>query len=216
MKLVLDFDDTLFDTVRFKKERLFISLTRWGISATKFEESYKNYSEIHPLYNLKNHLSLLKKEYLLDFDVDEVGYEAVAHLELFVFPEYLDLISIYGRENIFILSQGDIDFQSLKIKHSEIDEKVEKIIIVDSNKEQKLTDLSLLWPSETIIFIDDKFKHMIFENDNPHIVRIFVGDVNSLNREQAEYFAKESIYYSPKQELGGTISKILVIAKEKH
>lgn len=201
MKLILDFDDTIFDTERFKKEKLFLCLEKQGVSASNFEQNYKKYGATHPTYDLSTHLKSLCREFNIQIDTDSVIYEISKGLEEFVFPEYLEIIKKYGRENIFILTQGDLNFQQLKIKRSEVDKKVEQILIVRDSKKEKLDELALLWPNETIVFVDDKFKNLYFETSNHAIARIFVGNVSTLTEEQKTYLEKNNITLSSRENI---------------
>ena len=142
-----------------------------------------------------------EKEFNLNIDIESVMYEISNGLEAFVFPEYLNIFKKYGRENIFILTQGDENFQQLKIKHSEVDKKVKEILVVDSTKQEKIEDISLLWPNETILFIDDKFKNLSFETENINIRRIFVSDEENLTKEEKEYLTKHEIPIIKREDL---------------
>ena len=193
MKLIIDFDDTIFDTDRFKKERLFPCLKRYDISAELFEKSYEKYRKTNPIYDIYQHLESFGKESNTNIDLESIIYEISSGLESFVFPEYLSIFKKYGRENIFILTQGSENFQQLKIKRSEVDKKVGGILVVDSTKKEKIEDISLLWPNETILFIDDKFKNLSFETENKNIRRIFVGDGTNLTEEERAYLIKHEI-----------------------
>ena len=201
MKLVIDFDDTIFDTNRFKRERLFPCLKKYDISAEVFEKNYEKYRQNNHIYDIYQHLEFFKKESNLDIDIESVIYEISNGLESFVFPEYLNIFKKYGRENIFILTQGDENFQQLKIKRSEVDKKVEEVLIVDSTKQEKKEDISLLWPNETILFIDDKFKNLSFETENKNIRRIFVGNEQNLSEEEHAYLIKHEIPILKREDL---------------
>lgn len=206
MKLVFDFDDTVFDTERFKEERFYTSLSEYGVSREEFKSHYQKYRDTNPVYDIHLHLQELCAEKNIDIPVEDVVFSMVRGIDQYVFPEYKPIFEKYGRENIFILSQGSEHFQMLKIKHSEIEEKIEKAYIVAENKENTLHDLSLMWPAETILFFDNTVSNFHFERKEANIIPVFVGDPSLLSETDSLFLEENNIRICKKDEIEANIA----------
>jgi putative hydrolase of the HAD superfamily len=83
---------------------------------------------------------------ILDFPYAEVRY-----------PDSLRVIAALRRMGaLAILSDGDPIFQPLKVARSGISDAVDGNVMVFAHKEQHLDDVSLLFPADRYIVIDDK------------------------------------------------------------
>ena len=193
MKLIIDFDDTIFDTERFKKEKLFPALTQYGVSKKVFEISYKKYYKKNTTYDVYKHLELLEKKFTIKIDKALFSLQISKNLHTFIFPEYIRIFEKCGKDNIYIITQGEKEFQKLKIYSSLIQKKVKKILIVDDSKQNELERLCSLWSAELIIFIDDKFKNLSFENKSTNLRRIFIGKKTNLTKKQEKYLLIKEI-----------------------
>jgi FMN phosphatase YigB (HAD superfamily) len=184
MKIIFDFDDTIFDTNRFKQEKLFPCLLRYGITTLDFSRNYEQYRKDNPVYDIKEHLTKIAGQYNISIDINDIVQGMIKNLDEFIFPEYLNVIKKYGRENIFILTQGDNNFQRLKITKSKIDKKVEEIFTVEGTKAEKVKSLCTLWNNDAVLFFDNTLGNLDFEMSDHNLVRVFVGNVNDLTEKQ--------------------------------
>jgi len=196
MKLVFDFDDTVFDSERFKNEKFFNCLEDYGVTPKELKESYSAYRDLHTIYDIHLHINEVFRERSIEASVEDVVFTMVQNIEEYVFPAYKEVFRQYDRENIFILTQGSEHFQNLKVRHSRVEEQVEKVFIVPGNKQEVLNEMALLWPNETILFFDDRFENMKFEKSESSIVRVFVGNTELLTNTEREYLEKNRIFTS--------------------
>ena len=152
MKFIFDFDDVLFLTNRFR-EKVYEICERGGIPP----KEVKSYMEEH----VPKGFSL--KKLLRHFSLDENLYPEIMHgNEEFMNEEVLVLVRKAGRENCYILTHGDEEFQMEKIRSSGIKPFFTDTIVVLGSKKAALEKLCEQYANEDVIFIDDKTKH--FEN----------------------------------------------------
>ena len=172
MKIVFDFDDTLFDKERFL-EKL----------APILEFSYEEFKAGHDLhfkdqnifYNPWQHLKILYKENKRKYE------EKVAELEdlfrdtsAYLYPEAVPLLrrAVRSREKMILLSRGDLVYQKEKIYHCDISDFFDTIIIT----EDKVEELKR-WEEEEILFINDKKEeNERIKKELPHVQIYPVGE----------------------------------------
>lgn len=161
MKIFLDFDDTLFDTNAF-----FVSLQdifeEFGISK---EISLKSYQEIKAefpsggwCYSFERHIEKLKQ--YVSFDEKGLRNRLMIYItttERFLFSDVRDFLSSLKKNGhtLFILSFGDIQFQSAKIAGAGISQFIERNIITDEDKVVALQG-EINDNEEEIWFFDDR------------------------------------------------------------
>ncbi|HMB65857.1 MAG TPA: HAD family hydrolase [Patescibacteria group bacterium] len=160
MIIFFDFDDTLFD-----REKFISALTKeLGISQEEFLKDYnRHFKDRGRPYSLKKHLEFLggsRRERGLDHFFRD--------LSAFVYPESYQLLQESRRQadKLILLSYGDEEMQSKKIRGSGLTEYFDKIIVT-SDKAESLKE----WYSEKerIIFINDK------SEENERIKNLFPG-----------------------------------------
>lgn len=157
-KVIIDFDDTLFNTQALKLElaRVF---GKFGISQEKFAETYqKVYQDQNgrAQYDLIRHLDLLvfpalNKEQALS----EIN-QLLKGLRLAGVPEFLSALKQKGFY-LILLSLGGERFQKQKIEAAGIKNYFDEIITVDEPKIKVMKQLIGSSAGE-IIFINDKIK----------------------------------------------------------
>lgn len=208
MKLVFDFDDTIFDSQRFKEERMYTCLVESGVTVEEFKASYEEHRRNNSIHDIHKHLREIIAERGLAVSPEDIIYSMVQNIESYVFPEYLDLLKQYGRENIFVLTQGTEQFQTLKILHSNVEEQIEKSIIVQGGKEEQLNNLASIW-QETILFFDDKVSNLLFSAKENNIIPVFVGDVETLTDEQKGLLQANNIRFCHRSEIQALIPTLM-------
>ncbi|OGY86214.1 MAG: hypothetical protein A2233_01105 [Candidatus Kerfeldbacteria bacterium RIFOXYA2_FULL_38_24] len=155
MRLVIDFDYTLFDTACLRA-KLIMALADFGITKKQFQETEKQVLK-KGVYVLIEHLQQLSK-----ISSPRV---AVSDLVLAVDQVFFDLSPcVYGDAREFleqakqkkilitILSFGHLAFQKRKILASGLDAWADEVIVTDQPKE-KIIDK---WDKNDIIFINDR------------------------------------------------------------
>ncbi|MFH1565234.1 MAG: HAD family hydrolase [bacterium] len=167
MKIFLDFDDVIFDTKRFIDDRDQIFLDN-NIAPEIFNKYPNDYSLKRKQgelvkYSDKEHLESLRD--VLDNNVDfeklrkEIS-ELIKDAEKYVFKEFYDFAEKIGKENLFLLSYGDVKHQTEKVKNSGIMDYFADIIITDGLKSEALSKKLLADNNEICYFIDDRITHL--------------------------------------------------------
>ena len=149
MRIILDFDDTLFDRDGFMRDLARVM----GVEYNQFLDSYsRNFKQQHKFYCPYQHLRILYSEAEIRGKMDAME-DFLQDLSDFVYPggrEFLQVASA-NTEELILLSWGDPDFQHIKIKNCKLQDFFDKIITTE-NKIEVLQD----WGTEPFIFINDK------------------------------------------------------------
>jgi FMN phosphatase YigB (HAD superfamily) len=157
MKLILDFDDVLMDTFLLKK-KIAASLYELGVSKKKADNYYDQRDKSVP-FSLKNFLvSFLKKE-----KIESVSPILLYDKIMSICPEILNhkIIQVAkdaGKENSFIVTNGDKKYQMDKIKKSGVEDFFVEIHITNGSKKEMVENICLRYPNEKVIFVDNKIE----------------------------------------------------------
>ncbi len=151
MKFIFDFDDVLFDTRKFK-EFMFSYVEKSGTSRAIAEKYYK---EVRA-----REFSL--KEFLAHFSIGNMYEEIMQECPNFLNTKLIEVVKNLGKENCFIVTNGDKEFQKDKIKRNNIGFLFYEIHIVPESKKELVEKICDKYKNEQIMFIDDKDR--FFEN----------------------------------------------------
>jgi FMN phosphatase YigB (HAD superfamily) len=163
MKYIFDFDDILFCTTAMFKKRMYMCLEEVGISHKTAQEYYKKVRENK--FSLKNFISeLFTREKNNKNNIRKVYEKIMSECENFTNAELLKNIKKLGKENCFIVTNGEKGFQKDKIKRSGISPLFSKIYVVSGSKKDIIYSICDKYKNEKVIFIDDKVK--FFEDIN--------------------------------------------------
>ncbi len=150
MKYIFDFDDVIFYATKRRYESTYPKLKKIGIS----------HKDIDDYYNKNRENLFTIKKLLAHFNLDEEYYAEMMHeIEDFKNMELVEIIKNLGKENCYIISFGDEEFQLDKIKRTGIADLFSEIIIVQGPKKEAIEKIASQYKNETIIFIDDKVHH---------------------------------------------------------
>ncbi len=150
MKYIFDFDDVLFHTTKSLKERIYETYEKSGVSREQIKEYVaKEDPNGFSLKKLLSYFSLPKELYdeIMDGSKD------------FVNEELLEIIKKIGKENCYIVTCGDEEFQKDKIKKAGLDIFFREIIVVLGSKKEAVEKICEKHKDETVLFIDDKASH---------------------------------------------------------
>src|SRR3989344_1846391 len=153
MKIIFDFDDTLSDNKNIK-DLLYSALHEIGISYQKAEEYYKEERATDRPFSMKKFL-----EHTLDLENKNLGlipkmYEGIlSPLPQMVNKDLLEMAKKVGKENCYIVTHGDEEYQEDKIGMSGIKEYFSEIHVVPGTKKEIIADICQRNPSEIIIFV---------------------------------------------------------------
>lgn len=151
---LLDFDRTLFNTDIFllKIKNIFTAI---GINKDKFTESYK---KLKP-YSIKKHLSLLNINAQDKSIVTDKLNTLISNTNKFLFPDTIKFLNFLKKSNIeiFLVTYGNKEFQNNKIKNSNIENLLDKVIITatSQNKINIYKTIANKNQNKEIIIIDD-------------------------------------------------------------
>jgi len=153
MKFIFDFDDVLFHNTKLFKEHMYMSLEKTGIPRNTAEEYYKTVRV--------NRFWL--KDFLHHFSLEKSMYEKLLNeSKNFTNKELVTLMKKLGRENCYIVTHGNEEYQRDKIRKAGIESFFSEIIVVQENKKEAVEKICAKHKDEKVIFIDDKAHH--FEN----------------------------------------------------
>lgn len=156
MKIFLDFDDVIFNT-----KSLSSNLKNLFFQCEISEETFKkHYYDETKSYDPWAQIKKIEIESGKDLsELENSVSDLLKDLRSYIFEDFLDFSKKIGKENIFILSFGDVNFQTLKIKNSEANKYANMMDIV---KEMKAQTIKSAFPEihimeeEDIYFIDDR------------------------------------------------------------
>lgn len=150
MKYIFDFDDVLFNNTKQFKEYMYGCLEKAGIPREVAETYYKTVRE--------NKFWL--KDFLRHFSLEESMYEKMLQESKgFVNEELLALIKQIGKENCYIVTHGNEEYQRDKIRITGIKLLVSEIIVISGSKKEAVEKICAKHKNEIVVFIDDKAKH---------------------------------------------------------
>lgn len=199
---VIDFDDTLFDSQSWKKERSRL-LEALGVSAELFKKTYllaRTNENGEVTYCTKRHAAILGEYGFAVEQVEKAFAQSEKILKDFLFPEaveFLEKLRARGQP-LILLSLGDAEFQYQKVKATGIEHFFDRIFMVNKTKKEILVELRTV-VRDQIWFINDKI------SETAEAVRDMVGikpilKVSSVFSE-AEYVASGWPYFSNLREI---------------
>lgn len=160
MKLIIDFDDTLFSTKDFK-ESMFSGLVKYGADKKSVADyylfnrgSFTNPRNFYMSFVLDNGMNVSASE------IDSVVTVLFDDLKKFLNQELIGIIKSLGPENCFIVSTGDEEHQRNKIRCCEIEELFGEIHIVGKDKNEVIERLMNQFKGEDFVFVDDKAENI--------------------------------------------------------
>jgi len=164
MKIVLDFDDTIFNTHQMMGELVKIS-ERAGFTKEGFWAAYQKCKDKLGDLDVKILVDFLYQDFVSKtplFGKEEAGREmnlVLAGTNDFVYSDFFDFVKNFHKSDLILLSFGTTDFQKIKIKNSGIMEYFDEIIITSGSKAKDIGEIQKKH-DETLIFIDDKTSHI--------------------------------------------------------
>jgi FMN phosphatase YigB (HAD superfamily) len=191
MKVVLDFDDTIFDSRCFKADLMGI-FAKYGISEDEFNASA--YSKSCEGVNKYDVASQLKKlEHLKAVSLEPLRREIEnwgKDLSGYVFQDFFYFIRELSVDNLVLLTFGDIEFQQLKVANSGLEKYFSRLLFTEADKGSVLKQyLAEIDRREEVFFIDDR------EEQLTSVARL-IPNVHCLRmrREEGRYSGENSSF----------------------
>lgn len=156
MKIILDFDDTIFNTHRLMREFLKI-VKKSNFTEEEFFGSYQECKKKVGGFDPKIIIDLLNE--IKPFDKIKTEKEInliLSNSKDFVYSDFFDFAKSFSKKNLILLSFATTATQKIKINNSEIMGFFEDIIITSRNKVKDVKSISEKYKKEKIFFVDDK------------------------------------------------------------
>lgn len=182
--VILDFDDTLFDTAVYKEARL-DALAQVGVSEDHFWRSYRDArknSEGMWSYSDERHARLLEEQYGYPYQtvlsaLHQTGSDTVISSCLITGAlDFLSSIKKRGKP-LILLSCGDPAFQEKKVRGSGIVHFFDRLFLVDSSKVAVLHELEKKYDLSNAWFINDKIEESIEVHDHFSQLNVMIKKV---------------------------------------
>lgn len=149
MRIVLDFDYTLFDTEAMR--RAFIDAVEpLGISEQQYRAAEQE-AKADGVYSLGEHMQTLE-QYTDSEKLNGVVREVMGRAPEFLYPDSVEFLEKNKEEHRTLLTFGNPEWQQRKIEASGIADYLDEIITTDKGKENVLNG----WENEEVVFINDR------------------------------------------------------------
>lgn len=156
MKIILDFDDTIFNTHKLMHDVSAI-FERVGFRKKDFFEAYRKCKEKAGDFNPEIIIDLLNEVKLFDKTEAKKKIDSILNNSKdFVYPDFFSFAGSFNKKDLILLSFGEVNFQKIKIKNSGVNSFFNKVIIIQKNKTKELKPICEKYPEEKMFFIDDK------------------------------------------------------------
>ncbi|MBI2630959.1 HAD hydrolase-like protein [Candidatus Nomurabacteria bacterium] len=156
MKYIFDFDDVLFNNTAQFKVHMFSILAEAGVPEKSARAHYLEVREKE--FSLRNFIQTLFTKYNLRYSVDVVYQQIMEQTPNFLNTELVELIKKIGKENCYLVTNGDQEFNNDKVKYSGTSDLFKKIYIVPGTKKEVIRKICEENKTEEILFLEDKQK----------------------------------------------------------
>ena len=149
-KFIFDFDDVIFYATKRRDEHIYPKLRKMGINQSSIDKYYESSrNNLFSMKSLLDHFSLSKDAY------DEV----MGEIKSFRNEKLVEIIEKIGKENCYIVTYGDTEFQLDKITKIEIRHLFSEIFVVSGSKKEAVEKIAKKHEEEDVIFIDDRIRN---------------------------------------------------------
>ncbi len=160
MKIVLDFDDTIFNTSAFN-EKLFNIFKEAGFSRKEYEINYQRSTEIKGDFDADFMIELFLQ--IKKINKNEIRKEInliVNKSKDYIYKDFFDFAKNFNKKDLILVSVGVKYFQTSKIENAGIISFFNKINIPLKYKSEEINLIIKRSPGEKIFLIDDKAKQI--------------------------------------------------------
>lgn len=162
MKIFLDFDDSLFNTRKFRGKLIEIFLKN-GVSRKDFFGTYYDYPQKTPSglkkYSPNRQIKLLEKRLNINSaKIRKDLQKLVKNTKQFVFSDARDFLKSFKKSNLYLVSYGYTNFQREKIKNCGLIREFRSVVISDGNKNEVVKRFA--GKKENFVFVDDRVENI--------------------------------------------------------
>jgi hypothetical protein len=156
--ILIDFDGTLFDTKRFKKELAVFGERKYGISEEEWRKTYKKAKNFNGAYNYFKHIKGFTSKTV---SVLQTEFDEYFKGKSFIYSDVLSFLTKYNKERIVIFTLGIDNFQLMKIRSNNLVASLETII-TDKDKTHYWTDKLIYLSEDSLKFngMKETFKEL--------------------------------------------------------
>ncbi len=159
MKIFIDFDDTIFNTKKFKSDLMDIFLKN-GISEKQFSKTYYDYPKKtvrgFKKYEPRKQIDILAERTETNGKKikQDLG-KLVRSSSKYVFPDVRSFLAAFEKKDLCLMSFGKTRFQGEKIMWSGLADSFSRIVVSDRPKAEEIASV-LRGKNIKIVFIDDR------------------------------------------------------------
>ncbi|MFA6382827.1 MAG: HAD family hydrolase [Parcubacteria group bacterium] len=181
MKILVDFDDVLLNTNRFRKNYKKI-YAAYGIDPEVFEQYYKKsvtYEKSITVYDPEKHLKEIKRgENIKISKLRKSIYNFAENSKKYVFKDVKKFLAKFKKDDIIIITHSKSKFQKVKLKNSGLKKLVKKIIQTGKLKAytvKKLATQKIIKNGEAAYFLDDRVDQINeVKKINPSVITVLI------------------------------------------
>lgn len=196
MKIVLDFDDTIFNT-RGLIQCFFEVFNQAGFSSEEFLNGFEMVRKKRRDFDLPTFVELLNEKKPFNKKVIESRLDSIVDKSnVFVYPDFLEFAGKFDKNSLMILSFGTTPFQKTKIEKSDILPFFGEVIITDKDKDKEINFILNKYDNEKIFFVEDKATQIdMVKNKFPEVVVMKMerpeGRFVNIKSELADFIVKD-------------------------
>ncbi len=154
MQYIFDFDDVLFNNTAQFKKHMFRLIAQVGVPEDVAKAYYLEVREKE--FSLKNFIITLFVRYDIRYSVNDIYEKIIQECSKFVNTELIKEVKKIGKDNCYIITNGEQEFNSDKLKFSGIGHLFKEIYIVPGSKKEIINKICDENKNEQVVFIDDK------------------------------------------------------------
>ena len=161
MKVIFDFDDVLFYNTKLFKEHMYSCLEKAGVPRDESESFYKETRGERKLhgnqFSLKGFIAtLLEKKEIKTVSGKKIYEDILGKIKNSLNTELIEIVKKVGKDNCYLVSNGDIEYQADKVRESGIEELFREFYPIPGTKKEIVEEICQRHKDEPVIFIDDR------------------------------------------------------------
>ena len=157
MKFIFDFDDVLLNNTGQFKPHMFACIAKAGVPRNVAEGHYKE-KRVQE-FSLRDFITHLFSKYeIAEPTIENVYTEIMGECKNFINTELVEVVKKLGKENCWIITNGEQVFNHDKVFMSGLDTLFSEIHIVPGSKKEIIEKICAENKNEKVIFVDDKAK----------------------------------------------------------